>query len=139
MDDANIPTTGFVPLKLILQPSGMAVELTKPKTVVGRHMSCDLRLPLPDVSRQHCRFVFSEGCWHVDDLNSTNGVFVNQQRVQHAILHHGDLVRLGGFTFQLDIQSGGTTVELPANSGERVIKSIVDVLDNKNQPRRQAS
>jgi pSer/pThr/pTyr-binding forkhead associated (FHA) protein len=138
MDDAKTPE-GFVPLKLVLQPSGMAVELTKPQTIIGRHTSSDLRLPLPDVSRQHCRLVFAEGCWHVYDLNSTNGVFVNNERVEHAVLRHGDLVRLGGFTFQLDIQSAGTTVKIPANAGERVIKSIVDALDNQTPPRRQAS
>ncbi len=142
--DADTAVDDVVPMKLVLQPSGMAVELTKPATVVGRHTSADLRLPLPDVSRQHCRFVFADHCWQVYDLNSLNGVFVNHQRVKHAQLHHGDLVRLGSFTFQVDIQSGNATVQLPtSDSSARVLRSIADVLESKadhaDEPKRQAS
>ncbi len=129
------------PLKLVLQPSGMAVELNRPETVVGRHMSADLRLPLPDVSRQHCRFVYADGCWQVYDLNSLNGVYVNQQRVPHALLHHGDLVRVGGFTFQVELPTMERTIPLPSSS-ERVLRSIAQVLETQSVPApqtRQAS
>ena len=45
--------------------------------LIGRHSQADIRLPLPDVSRRHCRFFFGEGVWQVLDLNSLNGVFLN--------------------------------------------------------------
>jgi pSer/pThr/pTyr-binding forkhead associated (FHA) protein len=92
-----------VPLGLVLLPSGMRVDLTKPNTLVGRHSSADVRLPLPDVSRQHCRFIFQHSAWHVLDLDSLNGVFVNNERVQRAVLHQGDRVRVGGFVFQVEL------------------------------------
>ena len=51
MEDLMKPRDGLresddavMPMKLVLQPSGMAVELTKAETVVGRHMSCDSAL-----------------------------------------------------------------------------------------------
>jgi pSer/pThr/pTyr-binding forkhead associated (FHA) protein len=94
---------GFVPLGLVLLPSGMRVDLTKPNTLVGRHSSADVRLPLPDVSRQHCRFIFQHSAWNVLDLDSLNGVFVNNERVQRAVLHQGDRVRVGGFVFQVEL------------------------------------
>lgn len=97
----------FVPLGLLLQPSGMRVALTKPNTVLGRHSSADIRLPLPDVSRQHCRFVFGEGAWHIVDLDSTNGIFVNNQRVQRAALRTGDRIRIGGFIFEVGTGAAG--------------------------------
>src|SRR5581483_9961191 len=87
----------FVPLRLILQPSGAAVELTQPDVLFGRHSQADVRLPLPDVSRRHCRFLFGQGVWQVIDLNSLNGVFLNGEPVRQATLRPGDLIRIGGF------------------------------------------
>jgi pSer/pThr/pTyr-binding forkhead associated (FHA) protein len=113
----------FVPLWLRLEASGAAVELSDPDMVVGRHSGADLRLPLPDVSRRHCRFSFREGQWWLYDLNSLNGVFVNGERIEHAPVRPGDTVRIGGFTF---------TVEVPT-TGERgptrsVLRSIAEAL-----------
>src|SRR5689334_11928171 len=52
-----------IPLRLILLPSGMIVDLTEAEVIVGRHSDADVRLPLPDVSRRHCRFVWCDGAW----------------------------------------------------------------------------
>lgn len=93
----------FLPLRLILQPSGATVELTEPDMLLGRHSQADVRLPLPDVSRRHCRFFFSQGVWQVLDLNSLNGVFLNGAPIRQAAVHTGDLLRIGGFTFAVDI------------------------------------
>src|SRR5262245_7331803 len=93
----------FVPLCLVLQPSRTPVNICRPDTLVGRHSSCDLRLPLPDVSRRHCRLVFADGNWQVIDLKSLNGVFLNEQPVQNAPLHNGDVLRIGGFSFAISI------------------------------------
>ena len=71
--------SGFRSLKLVLQPNGLAVELTRPNMLLGRHSTADLRLPLPDVSRRHCRFLYTDGHWFVQDLQSLNGTFVNQE------------------------------------------------------------
>lgn len=97
----------FVPLRLLLQPSGAAVELTQPDVLLGRHSHADVRLPLPDVSRRHCRFLFSQGLWQIFDLNSLNGVYVNGQSVRQAVLRHGDLIRIGGFIFAVDLHDSG--------------------------------
>jgi len=102
---SDLPTD-FIPLRLVLQPSGMVVEITQPNTLVGRHSSADVRLPLPDVSRRHCRFVWNEGQWQVFDLNSLNGVFVNDLPVEQAALHRHDRVRMGGFTFLVHLPEG---------------------------------
>jgi pSer/pThr/pTyr-binding forkhead associated (FHA) protein len=128
------------PLKLVLQPSGMTVELTRPETVVGRHMTADLRLPLPDVSRQHCRFVHGDEGWRLVDAGSLNGVYVNHVRVKEATLKHGDMVRIGSFFFFVELATGDTTLPLPeTSSSERVLKSISDALSTQSESRRQAS
>jgi len=101
---AGRTATSFIPLKLVLQPNGMTVELTRPSMLLGRHSTADLRLPLPDVSRRHCRFIYQDGVWQVLDLRSMNGVYVNGKRVQQASLQDQDIVAIGGFHFKVVIR-----------------------------------
>lgn len=96
-----------VPLLLILQPSGLVLRVEEPDVLVGRHSEADLRLPLPDVSRRHCRLQFFGGSWSVTDLNSLNGVQLNGQTVKRATIQHGDRLRIGGFTFLVQIGQAG--------------------------------
>jgi predicted component of type VI protein secretion system len=117
------PDPDVVPLRLRLRPGRLAVELTRSGAVFGRHSSADVRLPLPDVSRRHCRFVWEDGRWLVVDLDSLNGVFVNDAPVLRAELRHRDRVRIGGFIFDVDLSAAADD----ANSGA-VLRSIADAL-----------
>lgn len=112
----------FVPLRLAMQPSGATVELTQPDVLLGRHSHADIRLPLPDVSRRHCRFLFSQGVWQVVDLNSLNGVFLNDQLIRQASVRQGDILRIGGFTFVVEL---GTTAADSPNDSAGLIRSIL--------------
>jgi pSer/pThr/pTyr-binding forkhead associated (FHA) protein len=118
---------GFVPLKLLLQPNGPVVELTRPEMLMGRHSEADVRLPLPDVSRRHCRFLFSDKSWQVFDLDSLNGVFVNGERIRHATLHDRDIVSIGGFRFEVELNSNSSTAGDTGGS-QAVIHHIADAL-----------
>jgi pSer/pThr/pTyr-binding forkhead associated (FHA) protein len=93
----------FVRLRLVLRPGNTALEMTRPDVLVGRHSDADVRLSLPDVSRRHCRLVFAAGRWQIFDLNSLNGTFVNGERVQQATLAAGDLLRIGGVLFAVEL------------------------------------
>jgi pSer/pThr/pTyr-binding forkhead associated (FHA) protein len=138
--DQSEPPPAFVPLRLVLQPSGLAVELTRPDMLMGRHSGADIRLPLPDVSRRHCRFVYSKGIWQVFDLESLNGVFVNGQRVEQAELHDQDVVGIGGFHFKVELASRGVDA---SDSTEGVIQRIAEALPPPvlalDPPQRKAS
>ena len=131
------PGDDFAPLRLVLQPTGAVIEIRRPDVVVGRHSGADVRLPLPDVSRRHCRLFHTEGRWEVVDLDSLNGVWVNQQAVDHAVLQQGDLLRLGGFTFMVDLSR-----PIPATDGadDGVLRSIFSALPPPDEEeRRKAS
>lgn len=137
-------SAAVVPLRLVLQGTSASVTVTRSGTVLGRHSSADIRLPLPDVSRRHCRFDLVGGRWWVIDLNSLNGVFVNDRPVREAELEHRDQLRLGGFVFEVDLRNGERTEVLPspaAGDSEQVIRSIAEALPNEesSQPRRRAS
>src|SRR5262245_41078827 len=96
------PPDDPTPLRLVMQPAGLAIKLNRSGMVVGRHSTADVRLPLPDVSRFHCRLQFESGAWRVVDLNSMNGVYLNGERVTQATIRPGDQVRVGGFTFVVE-------------------------------------
>ena len=90
----------FVPLRLEIHGSEpgaetRVVELSRPVVVVGRHSEADLVLGFPEVSRRHCRLAFRDGCWHIADLNSLNGLFLNSERIHEAVIHDGDCLRIG--------------------------------------------
>jgi pSer/pThr/pTyr-binding forkhead associated (FHA) protein len=122
---ANGAATNFVPLRLVLLPSGLSVDFTRPEIVVGRHSSADVRLPLPDVSRRHCRFVFSNGAWQIYDLGSLNGIFVNGLKVDKAVLRDRDGLNIGGFRFVVEIKADK---HADCGSPDDMIQSIADVL-----------
>ena len=114
MDDSR-PEVGavalpadFVRLRLILQGSDTALDLDRADMVLGRHSEADVRLPLPDVSRRHCRLFFLEGAWHVQDLKSLNGTLLNGEKIEEALICHGDCLRVGGFSFSIDLHSSQT-------------------------------
>jgi hypothetical protein len=120
----------LLPLRLVLKTSGWSMELTRPEMIIGRHTDADIRLPLPDVSRRHCRFVFAEGIWHVFDLNSLNGIYLNGEQVRHAVVHHRDELRIGGFTFLVEMGGRDSTVELGSDG---VLQQIAERLPEAEQ------
>ena len=70
--------------------------------VVGRAIECDLRLEDTYVSQQHARIFGKNGSWYVEDLGSTNGTFVNEQRLAApAMLAPGDRIRVGTTVMEL--------------------------------------
>ena len=91
---------GAVPtLRLLLLPDGRPIDVTRPMILVGRHSDVELRLAYPQVSRRHCRLLFEDGLWHVYDLDSRNGLFINGERMHQAALYEGDQIRVGEVTF----------------------------------------
>jgi pSer/pThr/pTyr-binding forkhead associated (FHA) protein len=63
---------------------------------LGRATRADFIVEAALVSRFHCRFTVSnDGALQVEDLESTNGTFVNDERISRLALKPGDLVRAG--------------------------------------------
>lgn len=62
---------------------------------VGRAPRADMILDAALVSRLHCRLEASDDAIEVFDLSSTNGTFVNDQRVERARVGRGDRLRIG--------------------------------------------
>jgi serine phosphatase RsbU (regulator of sigma subunit) len=74
---------------------GKVYRLDREETVVGRLVYCDVLLAERNVSRQHARLVRTRGEYFVEDLNSTNGTFLNGKRVMaRTRLRDQDVIRV---------------------------------------------
>ncbi|HUX46944.1 MAG TPA: FHA domain-containing protein [Desulfosporosinus sp.] len=62
---------------------------------MGRHGQCELVLHDPEISRRHLKIAPGENGWWLDDLGSTNGSFVNGQRITHQTAVLGDRIQIG--------------------------------------------
>jgi predicted component of type VI protein secretion system len=78
-------------------------SVSRSTTTIGRREDCDLRIPVGDVSRKHCRLVLSADNLRLQDLGSSNGTFVNGQRISDTFLNPGDAVAVGPVQFVVQI------------------------------------
>lgn len=67
---------------------------------LGRATRADFVVDTPLVSRIHCRFALIDGDrLELEDLGSTNGTFVNGQKITKTVLNDGDTVTIGRVQF----------------------------------------
>jgi two-component system cell cycle response regulator len=86
------------PHLLVVQGPGIGEihQLRRPQTIIGRDLHVDVHLPHPTVSRRHARLTTVGGQLLVEDLGSTNGTFVDLERVvNRRPIDDGDLIALG--------------------------------------------
>lgn len=69
----------------------------------GRGEDCKVRIPIAAVSRKHCELVEDDDELVIRDLKSSNGTYVNRERVKQRELIPGDLISVGGVLFVVRI------------------------------------
>jgi pSer/pThr/pTyr-binding forkhead associated (FHA) protein len=94
-----------MPAKLISIGNGPSIALDKPIILIGRQEECDVVLESRKVSRKHCCFANVGNIILIRDLGSTNGISVNGKRVSSSELNHGDVVSIGGHSFEVRWES----------------------------------
>jgi len=96
------------------------IELDAPRTTIGKAEENDVALPDdPTASRLHAVFEQFSAGWCVTDLGSSNGTWVNDERIWSARpLRHGDELRIGQtrVTFRDFAQVGGSATEIEAEA-----------------------
>jgi hypothetical protein len=70
-------------------------ELTPGRFIIGRTPDNDLQIDSKYISRHHAQIVTSSSTSVLEDLNSTNGVYVRAKRVRRRMLNDGDVVQIG--------------------------------------------
>jgi len=71
------------------------ISLTVGRIIVGRTPDNDLQVDSRFVSRHHCQIVTTANSCVIEDLNSTNGIYVKSKRVRRHYLNDGDVVVIG--------------------------------------------
>jgi hypothetical protein len=99
------PAAHLTDTKAIVSLDDRRYVLDGPVAVLGRSRECDCVLNDPNVSRRHAELRRgSTGDWQIVDLESTNGVKVNDRHVDASRLSPGDRVTLGTIQFTFDIE-----------------------------------
>jgi pSer/pThr/pTyr-binding forkhead associated (FHA) protein len=81
--------------------TGETFHTSGDNTLIGRSPGCQIQIEDPAVSKQHARLYFSGGKWFVEDLNSSNGTYVNSHPIQKPkILKPNDVIRFGTHSFR---------------------------------------
>ena len=111
------PPAGATPetrhiLKIVTPPGSERSIPVRPPVTIGRMPPSDLVLNGADISRAHCRIVVSGPGIAVNDLNSTNGTFLNDQRIRVTTpLKTGDRLQIGSYVLVYQQDSVSATPE----------------------------
>lgn len=91
--------------KLVLLSTGMtgrSHELKADKTTIGRVDDNSFQIPEPSVSSHHCEVLLRDKDVVVKDLNSTNGSYINGEKISESVLKVGQILRLGQVEMRLE-------------------------------------
>lgn len=96
--------------RMVIEVNGVRHPLVPPGIIIGRGSSADLRINDPGVSREHAQINVTGLGFDLDyeivDLDSSNGVQVNGQKVKQAVLHDGSTIVIGSTTLMVHAPAG---------------------------------
>jgi pSer/pThr/pTyr-binding forkhead associated (FHA) protein len=95
---------------------GTDIPVTKHTFLIGRHKGSHVRLSSDKVSAHHCAILLKDdGAW-VRDFDSTNGTYVNDEKVAgDKELHDGDVLKVGPFVAKVKVRAGERKVKRPGD------------------------
>lgn len=92
-DEFKIPQLGLYPQA---QSNLLPATYNSREILIGREASCDFVLSDPVISSRHARLFFLQDQWWIEDLNSTNGTYLNDHLIDTAtVITHGDRLQFG--------------------------------------------
>ncbi|MES2745907.1 MAG: FHA domain-containing protein [Bdellovibrionota bacterium] len=107
------------------------VKLRRDNTIFGREKA-DIIVSDLEVSATHCQIQCIEDTYHIFDMNSSNGTFVNGQRIVKARLKEGDVLEIGKTVFRFGLEDEKNVRHIPTlySSTKKSDKttSLVDTL-----------
>ncbi len=90
----------LVPIRSTVAPP---IPIQRPILLIGRHIECDLRIDLPQVSRRHCCLALAYDRLIIRDLGSRHGVRVNGAAVEEKELRDGDEVAIAHLIYRVEV------------------------------------
>src|SRR5436190_9876654 len=96
--------------------TGRSHELKTDKTTIGRVEDNTFQIAEPSVSSHHCEVEMRGSDVLVKDLNSTNGTFVNGEKVTESVLKPGQTLRVGQVEIRLETEGMPAPAPAPASA-----------------------
>jgi pSer/pThr/pTyr-binding forkhead associated (FHA) protein len=116
---------------LVMTPGkqeGKAIEIKLPQFLVGRDPQCQLRPASPLISKRHCAVIQRDDKAYIRDFGSTNGTFVNEERVDgERELKHNDQLKIGPIQFTVSIEQDAPvspSTKTPAPATKNPTKTV---------------
>lgn len=107
------------------------VKLRRDNTIFGREKA-DIIVNDPEVSATHCQVQNIDEVYHIFDMNSSNGTFVNGERIVKAKLKEGDSIEIGKTVFKFALEDEKNVRHIPTLYTSKPQKegadSLVDTL-----------
>src|SRR5262249_22494072 len=103
----------------------------KDKHVLGRDPECEVHIPVTSVSRRHAQIVLQQGKFFIEDLQSRNGTFVNNQAITaRTPLRNNDRIRICDFVaaFRDTVDPFATTDQVAVDEEEDDSASTVEAM-----------
>jgi adenylate cyclase len=97
----------------------------KQQLLIGRRESCDIVLRFANVSAHHCQLSIDGGYWRVRDLQSRNGIKVNDVRVTDRRLDPGDVLAVAKHRYRVDYdptELGAVGPPPPDNQSQEIMR-----------------
>jgi pSer/pThr/pTyr-binding forkhead associated (FHA) protein len=88
--------------------TGRTQELKAEKTTIGRVEDNTFQIAEPSVSSHHCEVLLRDKDVVVRDLNSTNGSYINGEKITEKVIKPGQILRLGQIEMRLETDTPGT-------------------------------
>src|SRR6267154_1639146 len=98
--------------KLVVLNAGMTGrthELTVEKVTIGRVEDNTFQIAEPSVSSHHCEVLLRGSEVVIHDLESTNGTFINGEKISEKVLKVGEILRLGQIEMRLEGDTAPTS------------------------------
>jgi hypothetical protein len=102
-------------------------ELTTGRFIIGRTPDNDLQIDSKYISRHHAQIVTSVHSSVLEDLNSTNGIYVRAKRVRRRMLNDGDVVQIGQHEIMYFDERLSRTRVLPGDGEDDAVPLVQEV------------
>lgn len=83
-----------------------SISLTAGTVSIGRANNNDIRIKNTTVSSHHAKIVTFYNASYIEDLNSTNGTYVNGKRIKKHTLSTGDVISVGALSLKVEDEDG---------------------------------
>ncbi len=94
------------------------LKIDQDEIIIGRDSGNDIQIDNVAVSREHARIISGPNYYLIEDLNSTNGTFVNGKKINKKFLQEVDEISIGKHSLQIVLE------DPPAIMKERKLKGI---------------